>query len=344
MQSDVIVLGGGLVGLTLAVALDAHGLTSVVVDPVDPATALAPGHDGRASAIASASWAMLEAIGVTPALAGEGCPIRAIRVADGLAPGGLTFSPGDERPLGTMVGLYETAVDRLMSWEIDGKPVRPKVIASTATVRRATDQVHRLFLRRVEVFPPPGLDVEDNFFARERVPSGEYPGRLYVGVASGEEAAGAAPGYECCRFRGSLVALDAATGAIVWKTYTVDAPQPTTKNAVGTQLWGPSGAPIWSSPAIDPKRNVVYATTGNNYSNPFTPLSDAFIAFDLDTGRILWSQQMTEGDAWIAAPFGAVHRWRGIVRARGGNREQDQKRKKGGNAAHDGSPKRPGPA
>jgi 2-octaprenyl-6-methoxyphenol hydroxylase len=103
MQSDVIVLGGGLVGLTLAVALDAHGLTSVVVDPVDPTTALAPGHDGRASAIASASWAMLEAIGVTPALAGEGCPIRAIRVADGLAPGGLTFSPGDERPLGTMV-------------------------------------------------------------------------------------------------------------------------------------------------------------------------------------------------------------------------------------------------
>jgi polyvinyl alcohol dehydrogenase (cytochrome) len=128
-----------------------------------------------------------------------------------------------------------------------------------------------------------------------------HAGRLYVGVASGEEAAGAAPAYECCRFRGSLVALNAATGAIVWKTYTVDPPQPTTKNAVGTQLWGPSGAPIWSSPAVDPERNVVYATTGNNYSNPATPLSDAFVAFDLDTGRIRWSRQMTEGDAWIAA-------------------------------------------
>jgi 2-octaprenyl-6-methoxyphenol hydroxylase len=103
MQSDVIVLGGGLVGLTLAVALDAHGLASVVIDPADPATFLAPGHDGRASAIASASWAMLEAIGVTPALAGEGCAIHAIRVGDGLAPGGLTFAPRDERPLGTMV-------------------------------------------------------------------------------------------------------------------------------------------------------------------------------------------------------------------------------------------------
>jgi 2-octaprenyl-6-methoxyphenol hydroxylase len=103
MHSDVIILGGGLVGLTLAVALDAHGLTSVVVDPADPAALLAPGHDARASAVASASWAMLEAIGVTPALADEGCAIHAIRVAEGLSPGGLTFAPRDERPLGTMV-------------------------------------------------------------------------------------------------------------------------------------------------------------------------------------------------------------------------------------------------
>jgi Helicase conserved C-terminal domain len=86
-------------------------------------------------------------------------------------------------PLGTMVGLYETAIDRLASWELDGKPVRPKVIASTATVRRAGDQVHRLFLRRVRVFPPPGLDVTDNFFARQR-PLDEAFGRLYIGVCA----------------------------------------------------------------------------------------------------------------------------------------------------------------
>jgi hypothetical protein len=86
-------------------------------------------------------------------------------------------------PLGTMVGLYETAIDRLASWELDGQPVRPKVIASTATVRRAGDQVHRLFLRQVRVFPPPGLDVEDNFFARER-PLEEQFGRLYLGVCA----------------------------------------------------------------------------------------------------------------------------------------------------------------
>jgi polyvinyl alcohol dehydrogenase (cytochrome) len=128
-----------------------------------------------------------------------------------------------------------------------------------------------------------------------------HNGRLYVGIASGEEAAGAAAGYECCRFRGSAVAVDAATGEIVWKTYTVDEPKPTTRNAAGTQLWGPSGAPIWSSPAIDTVRNVVYVTTGNNYSKPPAALSDAFIALDLETGRIVWSRQMTEGDTWIAA-------------------------------------------
>src|SRR4029450_4419297 len=70
-------------------------------------------------------------------------------------------------------------------------------------------------------------------------------GRIYVGGASGEEGAAAVPTYECCRFRGSIVALDAATGKQIWKTYTItETPQPTKKNAVGTQLYGPSGAPV----------------------------------------------------------------------------------------------------
>ena len=128
-----------------------------------------------------------------------------------------------------------------------------------------------------------------------------HDGRLYVPVASGEEAAGANVNYECCRFRGSLVALDAATGRQIWKTYMVDEPRPTKKNAVGVQLWGPSGAPIWSSPAIDAERNAVYVTTGNNYTDPTSDLSDAFVALDLDTGEILWARQMTENDAYVAA-------------------------------------------
>ena len=86
-------------------------------------------------------------------------------------------------PLGTMVGLYETAVDELCAWEVDGKTVRPKVIASTATVRKAEDQVHNVFLRKVSVFPPHGLDIEDNFFSVQRPIDGK-PGRLYVGVCS----------------------------------------------------------------------------------------------------------------------------------------------------------------
>jgi 2-octaprenyl-6-methoxyphenol hydroxylase len=100
---DVIILGGGLVGLTLAIALDAHGLTAAVVDPADPAATLAAGFDGRASAVASASWRMLEAIGVGDRLAGLGCPIRSIAVSEGIAPGGLSFDPDPaEGPLGIM--------------------------------------------------------------------------------------------------------------------------------------------------------------------------------------------------------------------------------------------------
>jgi hypothetical protein len=87
-------------------------------------------------------------------------------------------------PLGSMVGLYETAVDELCSWEVHGKRVRPKVIASTATIRRAPDQVRKLFLRRLEVFPPQGTDIADNFFSIHREPSTDYPGRRYLGISA----------------------------------------------------------------------------------------------------------------------------------------------------------------
>lgn len=86
-------------------------------------------------------------------------------------------------PLGTMVGLYETAVDELATWNLDGVSIRPKVIASTATVRKAAEQVNNVFLRRVAVFPPHGLDVEDNFFSVQR-PIEEKPGRLYMGICA----------------------------------------------------------------------------------------------------------------------------------------------------------------
>jgi polyvinyl alcohol dehydrogenase (cytochrome) len=127
-------------------------------------------------------------------------------------------------------------------------------------------------------------------------------GRIYVGVASGEEGAAAVPSYECCRFRGSIVALDLATGKQIWKTFMIpDAPKPTKKNAAGAQLWGPSGVPVWGTPVVDARRNALYVTTGNNYSDPTTTLSDAFVALDLASGKILWSRQMTTADAYTAA-------------------------------------------
>ena len=103
MQSDVIIIGGGMVGLTLALALDAHGLTSAVIDTADLSATLAPAFDGRASAIASASARMFAAIGLAETL-GEGCAIRAIRVTDGLSPLHLHFdsADGDGGPLGYM--------------------------------------------------------------------------------------------------------------------------------------------------------------------------------------------------------------------------------------------------
>ncbi|MEA3066520.1 MAG: 2-octaprenyl-6-methoxyphenol hydroxylase [Sphingomonadales bacterium] len=103
-RADVIILGGGLIGLTLAVALDRHGLSTIVVDPADPERNSAPAFDGRATAVSSASWRMLEAIGLARRLDGEGCPILSIRVSDGLRPGGIVFDAEEaDDPLGIMV-------------------------------------------------------------------------------------------------------------------------------------------------------------------------------------------------------------------------------------------------
>ena len=87
-------------------------------------------------------------------------------------------------PLGSMVGLYEAAVDELCSWTVDGKKIRPKIIASTATIRRASDQVQKLYVRSLEVFPPQGIDINNSFFAIQRSASPESPGRRYVGVCA----------------------------------------------------------------------------------------------------------------------------------------------------------------
>ncbi len=107
-------------------------------------------------------------------------PIRPIRPPDLIIQDEFHLISG---PLGTMVGLYETAVDELSSWMLGDIKVRPKVVASTATVRRADDQVRNVFMRRISVFPPSGIDVEDNFFSVER-PISEKSGRQYMGICA----------------------------------------------------------------------------------------------------------------------------------------------------------------
>lgn len=126
-----------------------------------------------------------------------------------------------------------------------------------------------------------------------------YNGALYVPVSSREEWMAADPHYPCCTFRGFIAALDARTGKIIWKTYTIDQPaHPTHKNKIGTQLLGPSGAGLWSTPTIDSARGVLYIGAGNNYSDPATPLSDAIVAINLKTGKIVWSRQITPNDTY----------------------------------------------
>jgi polyvinyl alcohol dehydrogenase (cytochrome) len=136
-------------------------------------------------------------------------------------------------------------------------------------------------------------------------------GRVYVGVASDEEFYSALPviagiNYPCCSFRGSAVALDATTGKILWKTYTIE----DSAYFSGSSLSGYAGAAVWSAPTIDRLRNSVYITTGNNYSQPSNdgalPAGDhieSVLSLDLDTGAIKWSQRMSPGDVWNLLTF-----------------------------------------
>jgi polyvinyl alcohol dehydrogenase (cytochrome) len=151
--------------------------------------------------------------------------------------------------------------------------------------------------------------IDDHPAARATGAPTLYNGRLYVPLSGvSEESAASMPDYECCKFRGSLTALDATTGAVVWKTYMVDVPKPRGKSTTGKQLWGPAGAPIWSAPTIDAKRGLIYAATGNAYADPAPKTSDSIVAFDIATGKIRWVNQVMP-DTWIlgcaAPPAGA---------------------------------------
>jgi polyvinyl alcohol dehydrogenase (cytochrome) len=125
-----------------------------------------------------------------------------------------------------------------------------------------------------------------------------YKGALYQPFASFEEALGPDPNFHCCTFRGSVVALDSRTGKTIWHTFTITEPAKGRKTPAGGDETGPSGASVWSSPTIDEQLGVLYVATGDNYSDPPTPTSDAILALNLKTGALLWSSQLTEKDAF----------------------------------------------
>jgi len=125
-----------------------------------------------------------------------------------------------------------------------------------------------------------------------------YNGNVFVPVASWEETRSLDPAYPCCTFRGSIVALRIRDGQQVWKTSLVPQPKRTGQTKRGTPQYGPSGVGVWASPTLDAKRGVMYIATGDNYSSPATPLSDAIVALEIKTGRVVWSRQTTLHDAF----------------------------------------------
>lgn len=127
-------------------------------------------------------------------------------------------------------------------------------------------------------------------------------GQLLVPVSSLEEGYAADPNYECCTFRGSVLALDPTSGAERWRQYSIEpAPSVQSTDAEGRRRWGPNGGAIWSAPTVDPKLPMIYVATGDNYSRPATATSDAVLAMSRRDGQIAWSYQGLADDAWNVA-------------------------------------------
>ena len=133
-----------------------------------------------------------------------------------------------------------------------------------------------------------------------------YRGRLYVPVSSSEEISPYVKGYKCCTFRGSVAALDAATGKTLWRSFTIaDPPKPYRKGPDGVDIYGPAGAAVWSAPTIDPKRGVLYVATGDSYTDAPNTGSDAVVAMELVSGEVRWNRQITADDNYLVGCTGA---------------------------------------
>ncbi|HEV2199101.1 MAG TPA: PQQ-binding-like beta-propeller repeat protein [Bryobacteraceae bacterium] len=141
--------------------------------------------------------------------------------------------------------------------------------------------------------------IEEHDAARLTATPIAYKGVVYVPVASWEETRSMDPNYQCCTFRGSVIALQVRDGKQIWKSFMIaEVPKQTGKTKRGTPQYGPSGAGVWSTPTLDEKRGLMYIATGDNYSTPATSMSDAIVAIQIATGKVAWSKQTLPGDAY----------------------------------------------
>lgn len=175
---------------------------------------------------------------------------------------------------------------------VDGKPRTQVMFGDVSANAYALDAQTGALLWK--------LKVETHQVARITGAPSYANGRLFVPVSSIEEVPAARPTYPCCTFRGSVVAIDAATGKQVWKTYMIpEEPKIVGKNSAGTPQWRSAGAAIWTSPTIDTAKNMIYVATGNAYTEPAAPTSDAVVALDMTSGAIQWVQQATPNDVFV---------------------------------------------
>ena len=146
---------------------------------------------------------------------------------------------------------------------------------------------------------------DDHPNATRTATSAKFEDILFIPISGLEVIPAFDDAYECCTFRGGLLAVEASTGKTLWKKHSIPVPAKYSgKTSVGTRMFGPSGAPIWTSPNVDKKRRYVYIGTGENYSTPADDSSDAIIAYNIDTGEEVWRRQTLAGDAWNLACMG----------------------------------------
>ncbi len=142
--------------------------------------------------------------------------------------------------------------------------------------------------------------VEEHFTDRVTAAPALYQGRLYVPISSWEEYSARSLDYSCCTSVGAVAALDAATGRRIWKTYVISPrPRPTRLNSKGVQQYGPAGGSVWNTPAVDPRRGAIYFGTGDATTFPAATTSDAAMALDMASGRVLWSRQAHRRDSFL---------------------------------------------